>query len=313
MLTQAIGIPDDSALALSLRDLRSVAAIAQEGSLTAAATRLGFSQATISAHLAAAEKALGVSLFERHGRGVVLTEAGRTVLRHATTMFGTLGELYAAARGLDRQALVIGASEPAGSRRMLSFIRQAERADPTLELSLRVAGMTENLGLVERGELELALTAARKDFPRTVKFTPLYEQELVLLVHEQHPLAGKRRVDLRALDAEQLLVGEDTCIYRRLVEQTIRNADVDVVLRARIGPTTTLPHAVASRLGVAILPDDLVESPPAQTVVVTLRDPILTTIGSLVRTDASETARRVANALRSYFAPPLPGKRSRTA
>lgn len=312
MLTQAIEIPDDKVMALSLRDLRSVAAVAQEGSLTAAAALLGFSQATISAHVAAAEGALGVSLFDRHGRGVVVTDTGRSVLRHAATMFGTLSDLYAAARGVDRQAFAIGASEPAGSRRILSFIRRAERENPRLELSLRVAGVTENRGLVERGELELAVTPARKDFPRTVKFTPLYEQKLVLLVPEHHALAGKRRIDLRALGAEKLLVGEDTCIYRLLVEQAIRSADVDVALRARIGSTATLSHAVASGFGVAILPDDLVDPLPAHTVAVSLRDPIVTTIGSLIRTDASETARSVARALQSYFAP-LPEKRRRVS
>ncbi|MGD1066116.1 MAG: LysR family transcriptional regulator [Vulcanimicrobiaceae bacterium] len=282
---------------MSLRDLRTIGVIAREGSLTAAGTRLGFSQATISGHLASAEAALGVTLFRRHGRGVELTAAGRAVVRHAENVFATLTALRADARSAQVPSVTIGASEPAASRRVVPFIRSADRRVPGRELHLRVAVASDLNALVERGELEVAVTSPRRELSRGTEFTPLYEQELVLLVPERHRLAGAREADLGDLHDDRLLVGEDTCIYRCVIQETIAAADVEVALRARIGALTTLPHGVAGGLGIAILPRELVEPPPAQTVVVPLRTPIRLTIGVLVRTDASDAARAVAEEL----------------
>lgn len=305
MVGRAIELPDSAALEISLRDLRSVAAIAQEGSLTAAAARLGFSQGTVSAHLAAAEAALGVALFHRNGRGVVPTDAGRSVLRHASVLFATLGSLRKEARGTPRPTFTIGACEPAASRRIIPFIRSVERDGSELEVTLRVGTSAEVHELVERGEVEVGVTGTRPRASQVTKFTRMYDQELVLLVPERHRLASARRADLLELAGERLLVGDDTCLYRRIVEQTLRRADVDVALRARVGAIATLPLAVASGLGIAIVPSELVNPPPRRTVIVPLREPILFTIGVLLRSDATERARRIAAEIRSYLAPSL--------
>src|ERR1700677_2189357 len=120
---QGIELPDDSAIELSLRNLRTIVASAEEGSLTAAGARLGYCQARVSIHLGAAESTLGVSLFRRNGRGVVATEAGNSVLRHATTVFSALADLRSDASHTPRHKLTIGATEPAASRRLLTFFK----------------------------------------------------------------------------------------------------------------------------------------------------------------------------------------------
>jgi len=305
MLSPGIEIPDNDLLALSLRDLRTIAVIAREGSLTAAGARLGFSQATISGHLAAAEAALGVTLFRRHGRGVALTEAGRAVVRHAQSVFATLTALRAEARGAQLPSVTIGASEPTASRRLVPFIRGADRRVPARELHLRMGPASELNALVERGELELAVTTPCRERARGTTFTPLYEQEMILLVPQGHRLAAARAADLRELHDDRVLVGEDTCAYRDVLEEAIAVADVEVALRARIGAVTTFPHGVAAGLGVAIVPRELVEPPPAHTVVVPLRTPIVLTVGVLMRTDASEAARAVADELLAHAAAPV--------
>src|SRR5271170_2149671 len=78
---------------LSLRDLRSFVAVARAGGVTRAARELGYAQATISAHVAALEEALGVGLLEPDRRGAPLTEAGRTVYARAAALLRDAGEL----------------------------------------------------------------------------------------------------------------------------------------------------------------------------------------------------------------------------
>ena len=221
-------------------------------------------------------------------------------MRHATTVFATLDALRAELGGARRGAVTIGSTEPAASQRVLAFVRAYERRHPEQELSLRVGTPSEMHALVERGELEIAVTAQRHDLTRRATFTRLYEQDFVLLVPERHRLAAADTVDLEDLRGVRLLVGDDACVYRRVVEQMLLRADVDVALRARLGALTTLPHGVSTGLGVALVPRELVTPPPPQTVVLPLRHPLVIPIGVLMRDDASDAARIVAAALLAH-------------
>jgi DNA-binding transcriptional LysR family regulator len=298
MLTRAIDFIDDDALTgLSLRNLRALAVIAAEGSLTAAASRLSLSQGAVSAQLAAAEAVLGVSLFTRHGRGVVTTEAGRAVVQRIGTLFNVFDEIRSDARGKYLPTVTIGAVEPTAVTRIIPFIKRSEARLTDVRLALRIATPYELVRLVESGELDFAITPIRTQTSRAATFRPLYKQELVLLVPDGHHLASKRSASLLELVNEQLIVGEETCTYRRLIAQMLRAADVDVAIRARFGSINTLVHAVKSDLGVAILPRELVEPNPPGTVIVPLRDPMHLPIGLFLRRDAQEMSRRVADEL----------------
>jgi DNA-binding transcriptional LysR family regulator len=301
MTTQAIDFSDSDLNALSLRNLRAVAAIAREGSVSAAARRLGFSQAAVSAQLAAAEAALGTALFERHGRGVVATTAGRAVAARVSDVFAAIDTLRAEAAAAPVPTVTIGATEPTAHRRIIPFVKRTERAHPEVRIELKVSTPTEIRRLVEHGDLELAVTASQHGNSRSATFEALYEQELVLLVPEKHELAARRSADLLKLGGERLIVSEDACVYRRVVERALEDADIDVALRARFGSISTLPHGVAAGMGIAIVPRDLVDPPPPGTKALPIRRGLFLTIGLLLRRDASEPARRIAADLRAAF------------
>jgi LysR family transcriptional activator of nhaA len=95
----------------NLHHLRLFRAVAPEGTLTGAARRLNLSQSALSTQVRALEAALGQDLFERRGRGLVLTEAGRIALDHADAIFRTAEDLATTLReaGRGRRALRVGA------------------------------------------------------------------------------------------------------------------------------------------------------------------------------------------------------------
>jgi DNA-binding transcriptional LysR family regulator len=172
---QSIELPNDEAIGLSLRNLRTIVAIAGEGSLTAAGARLGYAQTTVSMHLAAAESSLGVSLFRRNGRGVVATEAGRSVLRHATALFGTLADLRSDASHTPRHKLTIGATEAAASPHIVAFFKRYELDNPDVELAIRIEPYIDLCEHIERGTLDIAIVPAQGGL-RVAKFIALYDQ-----------------------------------------------------------------------------------------------------------------------------------------
>jgi LysR family nitrogen assimilation transcriptional regulator len=268
--------------------------------VSGAARRLGFSQAALSTQLAATESALDVTLFERHGRGMIPTEAGRSAVQRVRDVFAAVDALRADATGAQQPIVTIGATEPTAGR-LVPFVRRIERAHADLRFEMRVATPSEIRRLIEAGDLELALTVSQQGNSRVATFEPLYEQELVLLVHENHALAQRSSATLAQLAGEQLLVGEDTCHYRRVIEGFIEEADVDVALRARFGAISTLGKAVAAGFGVAILPRDVIEPLPPHTVCLPMRKKLTVTVGLLLRRDASENVRRAAAAFRAEF------------
>jgi LysR family transcriptional activator of nhaA len=144
---------------INLHHLRLFRAVATDGTLTGAARRLNLSQSALSAQVRALEAALGQDLFERRGRGLVLTEAGRIALDHAETIFRTAEDLAATLRDTTRvrRALRVGALATLSRNFQLQFLRPLiGRAN--VEVVLRSGGQAELLRGLESLALDVVLT-----------------------------------------------------------------------------------------------------------------------------------------------------------
>ena len=144
---------------LNYNHLRYFRAVALEGNLTRAAAHLNLSQSALSVQIKALEDRLGHPLFDRVGRRLELTEAGRIALDHAETIFKTGDELMAVLRqtGRARSAIRVGALATLSRNFQLSFLRPLlNRAD--VEIVLRSASMAELLRGLEGLALDIVLT-----------------------------------------------------------------------------------------------------------------------------------------------------------
>jgi LysR family transcriptional activator of nhaA len=144
---------------LNLHHLRLFRAVARDGTLTGAARRLNLSQSALSTQVKALEAALGHDLFERRGRGLVLTEAGRIALDHAEAIFRTADDLAATlrdSRGALR-ALRVGALATLSRNFQMQFLRPLI-GRPDVELILRSGGQGDLLRGLEALSLDVVLT-----------------------------------------------------------------------------------------------------------------------------------------------------------
>lgn len=144
---------------LNLHHLHLFHAIAQDGTLTGAAARLNISQSAVSTQLRALEAALGHDLFERRGRGLILTEAGRIALDHADTIFRTasdlIGTLSEASRA--RSRLRVGALATLSRNFQMQFLKPLLiRGD--VEVSVQSGTQTDLLRGLEDLSLDVVLT-----------------------------------------------------------------------------------------------------------------------------------------------------------
>jgi len=144
---------------LNLHHLRLFRAVATDGTLTGAARRLNLSQSAVSSQIKTLEDSLGHALFERRGRGLVLTEAGRIALDHAEAIFRTAEDLAATLRetGRVRRALRVGALATLSRNFQMQFLRPLiGRAD--VEMVLRSGSQAELLRGLDGLALDVVLT-----------------------------------------------------------------------------------------------------------------------------------------------------------
>ena len=144
---------------LNYHHLRYFQAVAYEGNLTRAADRLNVSQSAVSTQIRLLEDRLGQALFERRGRALHLTEAGRIALDHANAIFATGRELVATLQqsGRQRQALRVGAIATLSRNFQLAFLRPIlGRQD--VEVILRSGSAAELFNALAALHLDLVLT-----------------------------------------------------------------------------------------------------------------------------------------------------------
>ena len=238
--------------------MRTFAAAAERESFTRAAESLNLTQAAVSQQVAALQKELGTELFERRGRGVCLTAAGRQLYEYARQILDLVAEA-------SRQ--VGGAKSPvSGHLRIATSSVPAECLVPELLAVFRVRfpEVRESLAVsdsqmaaaaVEAGEADLGFVG---ELPGSsaLEATAVGDDELVLIVAADHPLADKGTTTLKQLRREALIVrepgsGSRRCLERALDEHGLSLADLEIAME--VNSNDAIRAAVERGVGIAFL------------------------------------------------------------
>lgn len=221
---------------LNLHHLRLFRAVASDGTLTGAARRLNLSQSALSTQLRTLEASLGQDLFERRGRGLLLTEAGRIALDHAEAIFRTVDDLTATLRetGRARRALRVGALATLSRNFQMQFLRPLI-GRPDVEVILRSGSQAELLRGLEGLALDLVLTnlAPARDAASHWLTQRIDEQPVGLI-------GTPARVGVPPLGLRDLLASQPLILPTR---ETALRAGFDALI-ARLGVTPILAAEV---------------------------------------------------------------------
>ena len=181
-------------IAVTIDELETFVSIARRGGFARAAESLHRSQPAISRRVEMLEQQLGSPLFERVRGGVILTEAGRTLLPYAEAALAGLKDGAEAVRGLARGelgAVSVALVGTLASTRFAGMLRQFAQRHPSVKLELRTANSQEVSDLVRRGEATLGLRYFTDTDPGLVS-EQVTEEALVLACAPDHRLAGRR-------------------------------------------------------------------------------------------------------------------------
>src|SRR5438105_11139282 len=207
--------------------LESFIEVARQGNVSRAAQTLFLTQPAITARLKSLEGDLGVELFVRTHRGMRLTDAGRAFLPYAERTIATVDEgrqLLANLRQGTIGALVIAAA-PAVSTYVLPRALHAFRTThPNVRLGVRTGHTEEVLDMVLRGEAHIGV--GRPIHHPDVELTPLFEDEMLLVVSARHPFATRGKISMTELAGERLVLFDRTSSYHELTSSLFRQAGV---------------------------------------------------------------------------------------
>jgi len=241
---------------MNLHHLAIFHAIAETGSISAAAIRVRVSQPALSRELKDFEARLGVVLFERLPRGMRLTEPGKVLHAYSVRLFAVADSAQAAMRDFaDARAgqLSMGASNTIGTYVLPRFVAQFRTLFPQVGISLFV-GNTEQ---VAQGVADLRFTVGFVEGPVRVEGVVAEEfsrDELIPVVGAQHPLAGRRRANPSDINGLPLLMREPGSGTRELIGEMLQQLDVETGSIVEFGNTEALKQAAIHGGGIAWLP-----------------------------------------------------------
>jgi DNA-binding transcriptional LysR family regulator len=194
---------------MELRQLRYFVAVAEELHFRRAAERLHISQPPLSQQIAALEEELGVRLLERTRRRVELTAAGEAFLRDARATLAELDVAVSTARAIDagqEGVLRVGFVGSALLSIVPATVQRFRRTRPGAEIELRERSTVEQLRAVSTGLVDVGLVRPPIEADETLHTEVVRRERTVAALPEGHPLAGLRRVPMRRLAAEPLVL-----------------------------------------------------------------------------------------------------------
>lgn len=242
---------------MELRHLTYFVAVADRLNFSRAAEDLHVAQPAISQQIHALEQELGSPLFERIGRRVQLTDAGKALLPRAREI---LSAVEAARNEIRDQGALLKGTVKLGAPPTVSVnvlpvqLTAFEHHYPGLDVTLREAGTDSLLKYVEQGLLDLAIVAIDM-LPTTVECVPFLEENYVVAVADNHPLCGRDAISMTDLTDEAFLLFPEGYKLREVTLNACRAAGFKPKVALDGGGTQTTLRFVAAGLGVAIVPE----------------------------------------------------------
>jgi DNA-binding transcriptional LysR family regulator len=296
---------------MNLRQLRAIQAVAELGSVTAAANRLRLTQSAVSRMIAALEAELGLKLFERHRQRLLLSNHAVSLIARAEKIVTELQDLEATAR-----AAVQGRTDRLRVVAVLPFLQSiipaavAERlgANPKLSVKLEIARRVDISDWISRRDFDIAVISLPVDRPE-VEIEPLPPVQAVAVLPRGHNLAKLKRISLRQIYNGRSVVHSTGPLMRFALDRALASRGwplaaaveapnawlVCAMVTAGVGPAVVDPFTAAALAHSGLLVRPLHERLTLRYGIMTLRERRL--VGEAAAL-AEEIKKRVAAVVR---------------
>lgn len=251
---------------MDLRQLTIFKAVATTLNFTRAAASLNYVQSNVTTQIHALEEELGVPLFDRLGKQVVLTDAGRQLLEYAERLLELAQEAQTVVSlGLQPQGtLRIGASPTLCIYRLPVLLRTFRARYPDVHLVFRPSSITMIRHLVQEGNIDVAFVLEETDRESGPGDELLRYEPVWPLAAPDHPIVKRATVTAADIAETDLLLTESGCCYRSFFERILNRAGVYPATVLEFDNVEAVKQCVMTGLGVTVLPEMAVAKEVAQ-------------------------------------------------
>ena len=242
---------------MEIRQLRTFQAVARFLSFNRAADELNYAQSSISAQIQTLEEELGVKLFDRLGRRILLTEAGLRLQQYADKIVDLADETPSGVVGSRelRGSLTVKMPESIGVHRMPPVIKEFRSRFPKVRIrfvSCSHEGLQKDL---RKGITDVAFLLTESIQAADIEAEPLGIEPLVLVACPGHRLAKQAEVHARDLAGECILLSTVDCSYRRSLESVLSAENIRYENAFEYNSVAALKESVMTGVGISILPE----------------------------------------------------------
>jgi DNA-binding transcriptional LysR family regulator len=242
---------------MELWQLRTFIEIADTLNFTKASEKLNLTQSAVSHQIKALEQELGVQVFIRAKRGVVLTEAGKVALGYAKRIVSEAEEMQQVVAGRERD--LVGTVRVAAATQALVYLfaplfEDFMDSNGSVELLFRTTTSTEQTvanileGVIDVGFASLAV------YSPVLRVTQLFTDELVLVVGRKHKLSHKKTAAVNELQKERWILFERGASIRRATDTFFKDVAVEPEKALECNDTYFIKLMIEHGLGVSLLP-----------------------------------------------------------
>jgi DNA-binding transcriptional LysR family regulator len=241
---------------MELRQLVTFQTVATTLSFTRAAAMLNYAQSSVTAQIQALEEELGVPLFDRLGKRVVLTDAGHQLLRYADKLLNLADEARGVVSGgeVTGGTLRVSALETLCTYRLPAVLRQFRDQFPHIRLTVRPLPSLETVRKVSEGAVDVSFVMAESVVAVGANVEVLTAEPVQVVAAPGHPLASLPRVTGADLAPETFLLTDASCQYRGMFERSMAAEGVYLSEIIEFGSVEAIKQCVMVGMGIAVLP-----------------------------------------------------------
>jgi DNA-binding transcriptional LysR family regulator len=244
---------------LELRHLQALVAVAEMGTFSAAAERLGYTQSAVSQQIGTLERMVGTPLFERPGgrRPVRLTAAGEMLLSHSRAVLARVSSAAADLRALaagEQGELRVGTLPSIGTKILPRLLRTFRAEWPGIKIVLRESRDSADLiRAAEAGDVDLTFVEIGQHETGPLEVRPLLDDPMMFVAPAVAPEAGQRVVSIADV-ANLPMIGTRNAGCRQIIDDAFRQAPVSPTYIFRSDDNPTIQGLIGSGMAYAVLP-----------------------------------------------------------
>lgn len=262
---------------MDIKHMRYFNAIVRYGSMTEASNQLYISQPTVSKAIHDLESELGMSLFDRNSRQIVLTDAGRVffdqseeILRRHSELSNDLKNMV----GMRQGHIRIGLPPIMDVSRLMGIIKDFHDMYPAITFQLIESGSGTIESRLRQDDIDIGITVLPTEGQDFDSFTFITEP-LCLVVNKNHPLAAQGSVQLKQLKNENFIMFNEDFYLNEIITSACKNAGFNPSIFSKTSQWHFIEEMIDAELGICVMPQSVASLLKSSSVTVDIEAPVL--------------------------------------